>query len=153
MIKNIKVNKLEKREAFIHAIGINSTQSVNKSHLFGFATIKFKSNYLIFAGFWRMSRKFPAFLRSLKFGFLVKQLATFLISFSVWFFKNGVQPFVRFTEYRIYNYRKWFVLWRRTIGSENMQIPDFSDKTISRWQFLVGTKLGMTTCENTSNTV
>ena len=36
MIKNIKMNKLEKREAFILPIGI---KSVNKLHLFGFATI------------------------------------------------------------------------------------------------------------------
>ena len=32
MIKNIKMKKLEKRKAFIHPIGINSTQSVNKSN-------------------------------------------------------------------------------------------------------------------------
>ena len=38
------MNKLEKREAFIHPIGINSTQSVNKSHLFGFATIVVTAN-------------------------------------------------------------------------------------------------------------
>ena len=35
---------------------------------------------------------------------------------------------------------------------ENMQIPDFFDKITSRWQFLVSTKSGMTTYENTSST-
>ena len=44
MIKNIKMNKLEKREAFILSTGINSTQSVNKSHLFGFGTIIVAAN-------------------------------------------------------------------------------------------------------------
>ena len=44
MIKNIKMNKLEKKKAFIHPIGINSTQSVNKSHLFGFAAIIVAAN-------------------------------------------------------------------------------------------------------------
>ena len=33
-----------------------------------------------------------------------------------------------------------------------MQIPDFFDKITSRWRFLVILDLGMTTCENTSNT-
>ena len=43
------------------------------------------------------------------------------------------------------------VLWWRTHGSENMQIPDFFDRITSRWRVLVGTNSGMTTCENTSN--
>ena len=40
-------------------------------------------------------------------------------------FQNEIQPFARFTEYRIYNHRNWFV------GSENMQIPDFFDQITS----------------------
>ena len=39
MRKIMKMNKLEKSEAFIHPIGIKCTQSVNESHLFGFAAI------------------------------------------------------------------------------------------------------------------
>ena len=38
------MNKLGKSEAFIHPIGIKSTQSVNKPHLFGFATIVVAAN-------------------------------------------------------------------------------------------------------------
>ena len=42
--KNMKMNKLEKSEAFIHPIGIKCTQSVNESHLFGFAAIIVAAN-------------------------------------------------------------------------------------------------------------
>ena len=44
--KNMKINKLEKSEAFIHPIGviIKCTQSVNESHLFGFAAIIVAAN-------------------------------------------------------------------------------------------------------------
>ena len=38
------------------------------------------------------------------------------------------------------------------LGAKISQIPDFFDKITSRWQFLVGTKSEITTCENTSNT-
>ena len=38
------MNKLEKSEAFIHLIGIKCTQSVNESHLFGFAAIIVTTN-------------------------------------------------------------------------------------------------------------
>ena len=47
------------------------------------------SSNLTWRAFWHTSRNFPAFWTSLKFGSLklVKHFATFLISFSVWFFK------------------------------------------------------------------
>ena len=50
----------------------------------------------------------------------------------------GIQPFARFTEYRIYNNWNWFVLWWwRTLGSENMQIPaTLFDKITSFWSVL-----------------
>ena len=43
----------------------------------------------------------------------------------VWCFEMEVQPFVRFFEQRVYNCWNWFILWWRTIGRENKQIPDF----------------------------
>ena len=48
---------------------------------------RYTLNYLIWRAFWRTFSNFPAFWTSLKFGFLVKHFVTFLISFSVWFFK------------------------------------------------------------------
>ena len=50
------------------------------------------SSYLIWRAFWRTFSNFPAFKTSSKFGFLVKQFVTFVISFSGWFFKKGFNP-------------------------------------------------------------
>ena len=74
----------------------------------------------------------------------VQQFSSFLDKLEVWvsseavrdtFYQffcliiyNGIQPFATFTEYRIYNYWNWFVLWWRKLGSENMQIPDFFEQ-------------------------
>ena len=68
-------------------------------------------------------RSFPAFQKSLKFGFLVA-LLTSLFGFSVWFFKVefNLLPDLLNTGFKIIR----LLVWWRTLWSENIQIPDFS---------------------------
>ena len=104
------------------------------------------SSYLIWRAFWRTSSNFPAFQTSLKFGFLVKQFVTFLISFSVWFFKTEFNSLSDLLN-------TWFTIIGIGLfyGGKHLGAKLWRFLT-SRWRFLVGTKSGMTKCENTSNT-
>ena len=57
-------------------------------------------------------------------GFFCEAVCDIFDQFFCLIFQNGIQASARFTEYQIYNCWNWFVLWWRTFGSENMQIPD-----------------------------
>ena len=93
--------------------------------------------------------------KSLKFGFVVKQFATFLIGFSVWYLKLNPLPDLLYTRFTINEIGK-LVLWWVTLERKNMQIPEFfwqnHIKITSWWQSLVHTKSRTTKCENISNT-
>ena len=112
------------------------------------------SSYVKFGGlFGARLAIFSPFRQASSFGFLWSCLqhiwSVFLFNFLKW---NS--SLARFTEYRIYNYLNWFVIWWWTLGSKIKYTHSwlFFWQDHLRWQFLVGFKSGMTTCENTSNT-
>ena len=85
-------------------------------------------------GFWRTSRNVSSLFlnKPSSQGFLWS-------SFFCLMFLNGIQPFARFTAYRIYSHWNWFVLWWRTLGSK-IKFADFwlfFYMIASKWQFLV----------------
>ena len=47
-------------------------------------------------------------------------------------FRTGIEAFARFTEYQIYNYWKWFVLWWWTQEAKNFRID--SRLSLTKWR-------------------
>ena len=105
------------------------------------------------AGFLAHVQQFSRLLDSLSY--LVKPFATFFMSFSVCFLKwNSTLCQVYWISdlqlLKLVCFVVCFVVastWERKYVKSRL----FFDTITSRWRFLVGTKLGMTTCENTSN--
>ena len=86
--------------------------------------------------------------RSIKFEFLVKQFATFLIGFFVSFFNMEFNPLPDLLNIRFTNIEIGLFYGGEHLGAKICRFLNRFDKITSRWRFLVGTKSGMTTCEN-----
>ena len=86
-----------------------------------------------------------------KFEVWVKQFVTFLISFSVWFFKMEFSPLPDLLHTKSVIEIGFFYDGEH-IRAKICRLLTFFSKITSRWRFLVDTKSGITTCENTLNT-
>ena len=82
----------------------------------------------------------------------MKQFPTFLISFSVLFLKMEFNPLPDLMNAGFTIIEIGLFYGGEDLGLKICRFLTFFDKITSRRRFLVGSKSGMTTCENTSNT-
>ena len=90
---------------------INSNHRIYESKWFFELLLQQKLLFIHSSALARFLTRVPKFSRlSNKFTVWISY-----VQCSTWFFKNGIQPFPRFTKYRIFNHWNLFVLWWQTL--------------------------------------